>query len=156
VTGEPINLMDRYGEKYRISWDPAYDAKGRHRDSLDPWSMQVPCERGVIYPWGGDRLAVEVDYRAQTARKVAAIPGVELAQDGDQEKTFAFHVDLFDQLAALVKPRKRRKCHLSPEQLRLGGERLRDLRPSPKAQGVFPGPVLEEAASGGGEPDPKG
>ena len=59
-------------------------------------------------PHGGDLLAVEVDYQPGLARKLRAIPGVKLHQDGDHEKTFLFPVSLFKQLARIVKPRKRR------------------------------------------------
>jgi hypothetical protein len=136
-----VNLMELYGNRYRITWDPAYDPKGVH--IKEPWMMQIPCERGTILPWGAAWLAVEVDYHPQTARKVAAIAGVQLVQDGDHEKTFAFPVGVFEEVAALVKPRKRRKCHLSPEQLRAGGERLARARRSRKAQGIFQGDVAE-------------
>jgi hypothetical protein len=52
---------------------------------------------------------VEVDGRPITARQLAAIPGFVLWQDGDAEKTFVFPVALFETVAALVKPRKRRR-----------------------------------------------
>jgi hypothetical protein len=77
--------------------------------------MRLPC-RGkgvVVYPWGSGWLAVEVDGRPGLVKKLAAIPGVELWQDGDGEKTFRFDVDNFWRVAAVVKPHRRR-C-LSPE-----------------------------------------
>ena len=77
--------------------------------------MQLPCRgRGVcIYPFGVSRLAVEVDGRPGLAKKLAGIPGVELWQDGDGETTFVFPVDRFAEVAAIVKPHRRRR--LSPE-----------------------------------------
>ena len=39
--------------------------------------------------------------------KLAALAGVRLWQDGNTEKTFLFDVSLFDQVARIVKPRKR-------------------------------------------------
>src|SRR5262249_27981437 len=84
---------------------------------------------------GGDRLAVEIDYRPMTARRVAEIPGVELWQDGDHEKTFLFHIDLFPAVAAIVRPRKRRRRALPPEQLKAGGERLARLRAVSRGSG---------------------
>jgi hypothetical protein len=108
-----INLLALFGRDYRITFDPAYDPFHVPKDKLDPWMMQIPCERGIIYPFGGDRLAVEIDYRGPTARAVGALPGVVLHQDGDREKTFLFPLALFDKVAALVQPRKRRR--LSPE-----------------------------------------
>jgi hypothetical protein len=106
---EPINLMQRFGKRYRIGWDGAYNPKNVPRDKLDPWAMEIPCERGTIYPHGGNDLAVMVDHRPITAKRLAAIPGVELVQDGDHEKTFVFPVELFPQIAKLVKPRRRRQ-----------------------------------------------
>ncbi len=105
---ECINLRQRFGKVYRITYDPAYDHKGIHRKNLDPWYMQIPCRKGVIYPQGSDRLAVEIDYHGPTAKLVSKIPGITRTQRGDNEQTFTFHVDLFDQIAELVQPKKRR------------------------------------------------
>src|SRR5262245_25286113 len=120
MTHQVVNLLESFGTLYRVTFDPGYDPRGVPKRRLDPWMMQLPCRRGVIYPFGGDRLAVEVDYHSQAAKKLAAVPGVELWQDGDHETTFLFPVNLFDRVASLVGPRKRRRCHLSPEQLRAG------------------------------------
>jgi len=46
-------------------------------------------------------------------RKLLAL-GCSLVQDGDKEWTVTFSPDLFEQVAQVVAPRKRRK--LSPEQ----------------------------------------
>ena len=54
-------------------------------------------------------LAVEVDGRPGLVKKLAAIPGVELWQDGDGETTFRFDVARFEAVAAVVRPRKRRR-----------------------------------------------
>jgi hypothetical protein len=72
---------------------------------------QLPCRgKGVtIYPHGGDRLAVEVDGRPGLVKKLAALSGVELWQDGDGEKTFLFDVALFGPVAVVVRPRQRRR-----------------------------------------------
>jgi hypothetical protein len=71
--------------------------------------MTILCRGGItIYPAGGDRLAVDVDYHPGIAKKLAAIPGVTLAQDGDGEKTFVFFLGVAEEVFALVKPRKRR------------------------------------------------
>jgi len=95
-----INLRERFGRRYRTGFD---DAAG-NRD--DPWMMTIPGRFGTIYPHGRDRLAVEVDGHPRIAKQVAAIPGIVLHQDGDDEKTFVFPVDLFDQVAAIVEPKR--------------------------------------------------
>ncbi len=58
LMGECVNLRERFGAEYRITWDEA-------REGWDesPWLMQIPCRGGItIYPHGGNLLAVEVDY----------------------------------------------------------------------------------------------
>jgi hypothetical protein len=108
-----VNLAARFGRDYKITHDPAARTRSQKRD---PWMMQLPCrgEGVTIYPFGGDRLAVEVDGRPGLAKKLAGIPGVVLWQDGDGEKTFLFPVGRFTEVAAVVKPHRRRR--LSAEQ----------------------------------------
>jgi hypothetical protein len=103
-----VNLAARFGQDFKITHDPAARTRPQKRD---PWMMQLPCRgKGVtIYPFGGDRLAVEVDGRPGLVKKLVAIPDVELLQDGDGEKTFLFEVALFGPVAAVVRPRKRRR-----------------------------------------------
>jgi hypothetical protein len=105
-----INLLEAFGRDYKITFDPAYDSRRVPRRRLDPWMLQLPCRgKGVcIYPHGGDRLAVEVDGRPGLVKQLLAIPGVELWQDGDREKTCVFDVARFEAVAAVARPRKRR------------------------------------------------
>jgi hypothetical protein len=81
-----VNLQERFGHLYRITWDPAYDPDYKRvpRAKRDPWYMQIPCVgKGVtIYPHGGDLLALECDNRYGVANRVAALPGVVLHQSG--------------------------------------------------------------------------
>ena len=125
-----VNLMEEFGERYRVTFDPAYDPKNRPREKLDAWYMQIPCERGTIYPWSEDRLAVEVDHRPITAKKLAALDDVVLVQDGDNEKTFAFPLSMFDAVAELVLPRRKRR--LTDDQKQKAGERLKAYQFQPR------------------------
>src|SRR5260370_15261696 len=95
-----INLRERFGQQYRIGFEEG--AENRN----DPWMMTIPGRFGTIYPHGGENLTVEVDGHARIAKKVGAIPGIVLHQDGDDEKTFVFPVDLFDQVAAIMEPKR--------------------------------------------------
>ncbi|MGH7178454.1 MAG: hypothetical protein ACREJC_13835 [Tepidisphaeraceae bacterium] len=103
-----VDLVERFGTQYRITWDPAYDPGHVARDKRDPWHAQIPCRYGVIYPQGGDFLAAEVDNHRMLTKPLLAIKGVRLSQDGDHEKTFLFPVELFDQVAAILQPRRKR------------------------------------------------
>jgi hypothetical protein len=104
-----INLMTRFGGRYKITYDLAYSSRHVPKDKLDPAMMQIPCKFGTIYWHGRNTLAVEVDYHPGIAHAVAALQGVTLHQDGDHEKTFLFPVELFNQIAEIVHPRRRRR-----------------------------------------------
>ena len=110
-TATCVDLLEAFGADFRVTFDPAYDHRRVRRRCLDHWMMQLPC-RGkgvVVYPFGGCWLAVEVDGRPGLVKELLAIPGVELWQDGDGEKTFLFDVARFEAVAAVVRPRKRRR-----------------------------------------------
>lgn len=104
-----IDLLTMFGAKYKIGWDECYDHKGRPKENLDPWYMTIPCERGIITPYGDTRLSLLVDSRPITANRLVESGICQLVQDGDHEKTFLFDVSDFDQIAAIVNPRKRRQ-----------------------------------------------
>src|SRR5262245_39488040 len=102
----PPDLRALYGARFQITFDEA--AEGRNGRN-DPWLMQLPCQgRGVaIYPHGEGLLAVQCDGRPSIAKRLAEL-GLRLVQDGDAEKTFVFPVERFEEVAAIVKPRRRR------------------------------------------------
>jgi hypothetical protein len=124
-----VNLSERYGSQYRISFDSAYSSSHVAKSALDPWMMQIPCQFGTIYPHGGSKLAVEIDYHPGIAKKVAELPGISCVQDGDAEKTYIFDLERFQTVADVVLPRKRRK--LSEEQKRASAARLAEYRFKP-------------------------
>lgn len=117
-----IDLKATFGRTLRITFDEAYSQKHRRRENLDPWMMQIPCVRGIILPHGGSRLAVEIDGRPITARKLVDSGVCELHRDGDHEKTFTFDVRDFAAVAAIVHPRRRRQ--VSQEQREAARQRM--------------------------------
>ena len=102
----PPDLRALYGARFQITFDEA--AEG-HSDRKDPWLMQILCQGRdlVIYPHGEGLLAVQCDRHPFVAKQLVAL-GLRLIQDGDHEKTFVFPIELFEKVAAIVKPRKRR------------------------------------------------
>jgi hypothetical protein len=114
------NLKELFGDRFKIGHDPAAVTWG---EKSDPWMMTVLCKGGVvIYPFSDGKLAVEIDYHGGVAKQVAAIPGVRSHQDGDNEHTFVFPLELFDEVAAIVKPRRRRR--MTEEQKAISRARL--------------------------------
>jgi hypothetical protein len=113
------DLRALFGGRYKLGHDPVARTRS---EKADPWLLTLPCRFGTVYPYGRDRLAVEMDRHPTKARQVAQIPGVALAQDGDHEQTFVFPVDLFHQVAAVVRPfRRRRVSPVSKANLVPGG-----------------------------------
>jgi hypothetical protein len=135
---ECINLLECYGDVYRVAYDAAYDPKGKHRANRDRWYMVLPCRFGAVYPVGGDVLAAEVLHHPGAAKKLRAMKGVGVFNEGDDGVTVRFPAALFDRVAAVLRPRKRRR--LSEEQRRASAERLARVRPKGPAEPEVPFP----------------
>ena len=95
----------------------------------DPWLQIIPCKHGHICPWGGDLLAICTSQRGGIARRLMALPFVQVVQDGSDGINATFPVERF---AEIVKPKRRRR--LTPEQRQAAVERLRDFQFSPARQ----------------------
>jgi hypothetical protein len=128
---ECVNLQLRFGKRYRIGFDPVFDPHGKHRDRIDPWLYVIPCQRGTIYPHGGSLLAVEVDGRAITRQRLRGLGCTTVIQDGDESVAVTFDVADIDQIAEIVKPRRKRR--LSEEQRRQAAERLAPYQFNPRS-----------------------
>jgi hypothetical protein len=123
MTAACLNLLERFGDRFQIGWDQACDPGHVPADRRDPWMMEVRCRFGItIYPFGGSRLAVEVNGHRNIARQLRDLPGATLHQDGDGEQTFVFDLAEFDRVAEIVKPHRRRLW--TEDERRAVGKRL--------------------------------
>jgi hypothetical protein len=105
-----IDLAQRFGRRYRVEYGPAYSAQyGRRARVNDPWLKIIPCRAGHLCPWGGSKLAAVTDRAGPLARKLAALPGVKLWQDGNDGATVLFDVADFGRVAKVMRPKRRRK-----------------------------------------------
>jgi hypothetical protein len=103
-----------FGDRFKIGRDPAHAAEhGERGRAIDPWLLVIICRSGHIYVHSRDRLGVATNNRGATARALVSLPGVEVLQDGDDGLNAAFPLEAFDQVAAILNPRRRRR--LSPE-----------------------------------------
>lgn len=99
-----IDLVD-FKEKYRLRWDASRQGQER-----DPWLRQIPCERGHIAPHGDRTLAVYLERRPISAKRVLTeVPGARAHQQADNEISIVFDVDHLDAVAKIVGARRRRK-----------------------------------------------
>lgn len=103
---DPIDLKARFGDRYKIAHDEAADheAGGRH----NPWLYQIPCRCGHIYPYSDNLLAVYCDRRGVLPR-FREIEGLIAHQIGDEEAVYLFETGLFEAVAAVVHPKRRRR-----------------------------------------------
>ena len=126
LDSQPINLLERFGKRYRVSYDAAYNPKGKPRSSRDPWMMQIKGRYGTVYPYGGELLCLEIDGHNKLANKIAKLPGITVHQEGEDERTLLFDVSLFEKIARIVKLKRRRR--LTEEQRREKAARLAAVR----------------------------
>jgi hypothetical protein len=120
-----INLRECYGDSYRVTGEPSC-SHTHHNRLCDPWYAIVLCQNGHIYPFGGDMLAAATNNRGPIATRLAQLPCVRVHQDGDDGVTVVFPAGEFAQVAALLKPRRRRR--LTPEQRAERIEQLAEAR----------------------------
>jgi hypothetical protein len=75
-----------------------------------PWIGAAGTSKGELtsrYPHGHGLLAVELNRRPVLAGRLRRL-GLTMHQSGDREKTFLFPLERFPEVAAIVKPRRRR------------------------------------------------
>lgn len=125
-SGGCVDLWRTFGDTYKIITDPAYNPSGINHSRLDPWYFVIPCKYGFISPHGRKVLEIYMDRHDYVAKKVAALRGVVLYADGDRDKAYLFHVSRFNAVAAIVKPKRRRK--MSEENRMSAAVRLGDFR----------------------------
>lgn len=109
-----IDLKARFGHRYRVDYEESYRAEcGDSARAHDPWLLTIPCRHGHIYPHGGELLAASTNRRGPITNRLAALPCVCVVQDGDDGINVLFHASDLDKVAAILKPKRRRR--LSPE-----------------------------------------
>lgn len=112
-----INLKRRYGKLYRVKYEESYYAeRGQGARAEDPWLMTLLCLHGHICPWGGELLAACTNNSGALAGRLMRLEFIrrDLSQVGSDGVNAVFHIEHFDEVASLMKPRKRRQ--MSPEQ----------------------------------------
>ena len=104
-----VNLKERFGRRFKITYDPSYQAeRPEFREAEAPWLMMIPCEHGDICAWGGDNLAACTRTAGPIAKRLKALPFATVAQDGSDGANVVFPVNHFEEVAAIMKPRRRR------------------------------------------------
>ncbi len=111
------NLKELYGDRFKVEYEPSYYAEhGQRGRTEEPWLMVLLCQRGHICPWGPDTLAASTNKHGPVAKRLAAMDCCRVVKDASDGITVTFALADFETIAAEMKPRRRRKCHLSQEQ----------------------------------------
>jgi len=140
-----VNLRERFGGRYRVEYEESYFAQYGPRARVDdPWLQIIPCQRGHIYPWGPSTLAASTNNWGPTARKLAALDFTTVWQDGDDGMTILFPLERFPEVAALMRPKRRRQ--MTEEQRRAAVERLAKYAFTPARQNAGKGQTALETA----------
>jgi len=119
-----VNLKREFGKRYRVRYEESYFAEyGENARVEDPWLMIIPCRNGHICPWGGEDLAAITGRSGSVANRLKALPFTTLVQEGSEGVVVLFHVKHVEEVAEIMKPRRRRR--LSPEERARRVDRLR-------------------------------
>lgn len=108
--------------RYRYRLEESYRAENtEHVKGDGRWFVEILCRYGLIYPCGGTTLLAYATRGVK--RHITTLGGARRHQsDGDNE-VFKFPFERLNEVAAILKPRKRRTVGASPEQLRAMRER---------------------------------
>ena len=132
--------------KYRVKLEESYYAeRGKRGRSADPWLLTIPCLHGHVFPFGPGMLAASTNLRGGIAGRLAALPGCRVHQDGDDGLTVVFPEAMFQAVAAILKPRRRRRWSEAQRAQAIAAGRL--LGAKPRVQIDFGGQTREIAAS---------
>jgi hypothetical protein len=98
---------------YRFRLEQSYQAERAEHRVDGRWYVEVLCRYGLIYPCGETTLLA---YATRGVKRHLASMGLKRHQtDGDAE-VFKFPVERLDEVAAILKPKKRRT--LDPDRAR--------------------------------------
>jgi hypothetical protein len=117
--------------RYRWRFEASYQAENdSHVKGDGRWYVEILCRNGLIYPRGG--LDIFAYAKGGVVSKVAELLDTEPCQKDGKARVFKFAVDYLDEVAAILKPRRRRAVILTPEQVERCRETLRRAREARK------------------------
>jgi hypothetical protein len=109
--------------RYRYRLEESYKAENSaHVRGDGRWFVEILCRNGLIYPRGGSTLLAYA--KGGVVRRMVDL-GLDIHQTDGSARVFKFSIDRLDEVAAILKPRKRRTVTLTPEQIELRRETLR-------------------------------
>jgi len=106
--------------RYRYRLEQSYQAENNaHVKGDGRWFVEVLCQRGLIYPAGGLDLAAYTK-SVHAWRELLEVEGISKKQEASGEWRCRFPLSQLDQVAAILKPKRRRT--LDPDRARAIGK----------------------------------
>ncbi len=133
-----IDLKELLGHQYCVWRESHTDCRTNSAEMFDktagsdPARMVIPAKFGHIYVHSHDLLGAATTKHGRTARRLANLECVRVTQDADDGINVVFDPDDFEAVAAILRPRRRRR--LTPAQVAEAAERLRRYQFAPAAQ----------------------
>lgn len=100
----PLDLKAIAADRYRLTLDESATVDTSRDSKL--WCAQIPCKYGHVGSYSERELSAYCSGRRLFAR-ILAIPSVRVLQQGDLEIRVAFDPQHLDQVAALLRARRR-------------------------------------------------
>jgi hypothetical protein len=102
--------------RYRYRLEESYKVEdSEHVRGDGRWFVEVLCQNGLLYPFGGTTLLAYA--KGGVANRVAELgPDVQPYQTDGKNPVFKFPIERLDEVAAILRPRKRRT--LDPDRAR--------------------------------------
>ena len=124
-----INLKQLYGKKYKFRIDKKQMFEDREIDQEkiptgEEWYQNLLCQFGEISLYGGSKLIWICTSKVMANKFAKEHPEILILYFDEKGKYKAseeeiFYFDIFDinKVFEYAHPRRKRKCHLSPEQI---------------------------------------
>ena len=115
-----IDLQAAFGDRYKIDVEASYYVEKAVFRALErPWLIQISCLNGHIGVWDDALLMACTTKPGTVASALKQLPFVEVVADGSDGTNVTFGVKYFDDVASIMKPRKRRQARpMSDEEKR--------------------------------------
>ncbi len=105
-----IDLLVLCGARYKIEFEESHHVeKPDYRNQDRPWLAQIPCLNGHVGVWGNNLLVACTNKSGTVSTELRQLPFVEVVADGNDGINVTFDVEHFDEVAAIMKPRRRRR-----------------------------------------------
>jgi hypothetical protein len=105
-----VNLRERFGRRYKVTFEESYAAAyGPKASRDDPWLQIIPGALGHVFPHSATMLGAKPGRSGKSARRLKDLPFVQVHTDGSDGVTVLFSPNHLNLVADLLQLRRRRR-----------------------------------------------